>query len=202
MIDGKGVYQITIIDAGNTNEGIKYMTQPTVIELYTQYDEIVRSRIYCMIQDFDNAVNMTQDLSQEVWIRVMKNLDKMPENTNYGGWIKTIAKHLTIDHMRKIKSRKKYETVSDEQVSLADQSSRQQEDPLLEGYILHETITATFAHMRPVEALTSYFIANGYKHEEIPGIIEEKLGTIYQKSVIRSLLCKSKANFQTAYKQL
>lgn len=177
------------------------MAKPTVNELYTQYEAAVRSRIFCMIRDFPNAVQMTQDISQDVWIRVMKNIDKMSEDTNFGGWIKAIAGNLTIDHMRKIKTRGKYETISDEQVSLFDQWGSEQSDPLLERCIQLESIAAVYKNMRPVEALANYFAANGYKYEDIPGILQEKLGAMYQQSTIRTLVYTARQNFILEYKK-
>jgi hypothetical protein len=168
--------------------------------LYEEYHTVVFSCIYCMIKDFDNPVETSHDLSQDTWNKIIRKFDTIGEDANYIGWIKVVARNVTLDWMRKQKTRRKYESISDEQVMLADMSNLRG-DPE-DRYICQESIQEAYGGMRNVEVLVSFYSAQGYKSSEIPRIIKERIGTIYQPSVIRSLLSKSNAKFRELYAEI
>lgn len=78
--------------------------QDAFTELVTRYKNLVYSVILRMINDHEEA----NDLAQEVFIKVYKNLDKYSPEFKFSTWIMRITTNLVIDYRRK----KKQETVS------------------------------------------------------------------------------------------
>ncbi len=77
-------------------------------ELVTRYKNLVYSVILRMINDYEEA----NDISQEVFIKVYKNLGKYQPEFKFSTWIMRITTNHVIDFLRK----KKQETVNIEDV--------------------------------------------------------------------------------------
>lgn len=68
-----------------------------IVEIYNlHYLDVYRFLIYFM-----GNQNDAEDLTQEVFIRVLKSLPKFNSNYPLKTWILSIAKHVAIDHFRK-----------------------------------------------------------------------------------------------------
>lgn len=78
--------------------------QEAFSELVVRYKNLVYSVILRMVNDHEEA----NDLAQEVFIKVYKNLDKYIPEYKFSTWIMRITTNLVIDYRRK----KKQETVS------------------------------------------------------------------------------------------
>lgn len=74
-------------------------TQQRLTELYEQYSDHVYRFIYFMIQHEDKA----EDLTQETFIRAYKGLSQFKGDAQEKTWLFSIARHVTIDHIRKEK---------------------------------------------------------------------------------------------------
>lgn len=61
--------------------------------------------IYRMVQDKAGS----EDIFQDTWLRAVKNLDRYDRNQSFKGWIFTIARNLSIDHLRKEKRHREKE---------------------------------------------------------------------------------------------
>ncbi|MEJ8548382.1 RNA polymerase sigma factor [Brevibacillus borstelensis] len=66
--------------------------------------------VYCFLLHFTGNQSDTEDLTQEVFIRVVKALPKFDGRVAIKTWLFSIAKHIAIDHYRK---RKLQELVTD-----------------------------------------------------------------------------------------
>ncbi len=90
-------------------------------EIITRHKNLVYSVVLRMVNNQDDA----NDLAQEVFIKVYKNLDKYFPDFKFSTWIVKITTNHVIDYRRK----KKYETVSMEEVEykLISQSSPEQD---------------------------------------------------------------------------
>ncbi len=78
--------------------------QEAFAELVSRYKNLVYSVILRMINDHEEA----NDLAQEVFIKVYKNLDKYSPEYKFSTWIMRITTNLVIDFRRK----KKQEIIS------------------------------------------------------------------------------------------
>lgn len=68
-----------------------------IIEIYKHYYLDVYKFIIC----YSGNQNDSEDMTQEVFIRVLKNLSKYNYSASLKTWIFSIAKHVAIDHYRK-----------------------------------------------------------------------------------------------------
>ncbi|WP_312475235.1 RNA polymerase sigma factor [Neobacillus sp.] len=57
--------------------------------------------VYRFLMCFSGNQNDAEDLTQEVFIRVLNNLSNINSIVNFKTWIFSIAKHVAIDHYRK-----------------------------------------------------------------------------------------------------
>lgn len=57
--------------------------------------------VYRFLVSFSGNPNDAEDLTQEVFIRVLKNLPNFKSRNNLKTWIFSIAKHVAVDHYRK-----------------------------------------------------------------------------------------------------
>lgn len=83
-----------------------------IIQQYLQGDEksleILIAKylkpIYSFVYKNIGGINEAEDITQEVFVRVWKNLKKFDQNKSFKTWIFTIAKNASIDFLRKKKS--------------------------------------------------------------------------------------------------
>lgn len=91
--------------------------------LIKQYLKLVYSFVYGYVGDVSEA----EDITQEVFVKVWKNLKKFDKNKNFKTWLFSIAKNTVIDFLRKKKAIpfSYFETVDGENLilnTLADES--------------------------------------------------------------------------------
>ncbi|MGP4071972.1 RNA polymerase sigma factor SigX [Piscibacillus sp. B03] len=72
-------------------------------ELYETYHRDLYSFIFYMVKD----KSTTEDLVQEVYIRVLKSYDTFKGQSSQKTWLFSIARHVTIDYFRKYGKQKK-----------------------------------------------------------------------------------------------
>jgi len=70
-----------------------------IVEIYNLYYLDVYRFLVC----FSGNQNDAEDLTQEVFIRVLKSLTNFNGKYNLKTWIFSIAKHVAVDHYRKKK---------------------------------------------------------------------------------------------------
>lgn len=70
--------------------------------LYHRYSKKVYQKCLKMTKSADDAY----DLSQEIWIKVMKNISKFQHKCHYSTWIYSITHNHCIDHLRKTANKK------------------------------------------------------------------------------------------------
>ncbi|WP_034747963.1 RNA polymerase sigma factor [Halalkalibacter wakoensis] len=73
--------------------------QQVISEWYSQYSHSIFSYILLMIQD----QQLAEDLTQETFIKAYKNYASFKGNSSPKTWLFTIARHTTIDYVRKRK---------------------------------------------------------------------------------------------------
>ncbi|MDD2766939.1 MAG: RNA polymerase sigma factor [Candidatus Moranbacteria bacterium] len=62
------------------------------------------SRLYNFIFQFTHEEQVTEDIVQETFIKVWKNIDRLDQNKSFKTWIFTIAKNTLYDYLKKKKS--------------------------------------------------------------------------------------------------
>jgi RNA polymerase sigma-70 factor, ECF subfamily len=71
------------------------------------WEDLVRQyqrRIYAICHRFTGSLNEAEDLTQEVFIRMYRNLDSYdPSRAAFMTWVATLTRNLLVDHFRKSK---------------------------------------------------------------------------------------------------
>lgn len=75
---------------------------PSFEELYRTYGERVINVVFRMTGNEEVA----RDLAQDVWMRVLRNLDRFEARADIFTWIYRIAVNLTLNHLKKEKRRR------------------------------------------------------------------------------------------------
>ena len=141
-------------------------------ELVVRYKNFIYSIIFRMTNDKEEA----NDLSQEVFIKIYKNLDKYYPEFKFSTWIMRITTNHVIDHKRK----KRQETVPIDDVERGASSSEPSPEV---AYIKKESENTL---MEAVQTLPDMY--------KIPIILYHQQGLSYQEisSVIGEPLSKVK----------
>ena len=137
-------------------------------EIYNGIYKGVFSFIYTFVNDYQEA----EDILQETFIKVRKNIQSYQPNTNPSAWIFQIAKNLSLDYLRKTK--RKNETYSDQMEQYL--GSENKSDTKLYVHNLINTV------LKDIERqIVILHIIGGYKHKEIATILNLPLGTVLWK---------------------
>ena len=137
--------------------------------------------IYTFIFRYINDGNETQDLTQEVFIRVWKNLKKFDRRKNFKPWIFKIAKNIAIDFLRKKKNIPFSNFENDKENSLAETISDPAPLPseLFANQELKQKLEAVLQKLAPQNRLVLMMYYNDhYNFREIAEILNESLNTI------------------------
>ncbi|MFJ4880094.1 RNA polymerase sigma factor [Streptomyces sp. NPDC088745] len=66
-------------------------------ELYTR----LHSTVHNWVRQYVRDPHISEDLAQEVWIKVAQNVGRYRPGTNLMGWLMTITRNTAVDHLRK-----------------------------------------------------------------------------------------------------
>jgi RNA polymerase sigma-70 factor (ECF subfamily) len=139
-------------------------------ELVTRYKNLVYSVILRMINDREEA----DDLAQEVFIKLYKNLDKYYPDFKFSTWTIRIATNHVIDYRRK----KKQETVPIEDVefSLTSEDSPESEYIKREQSNELKKIVSELPDMYKIPIVLYH--EQGLSYQEISDIVNEPLSKV------------------------
>ena len=88
------------------------------------WEEIVhrfRRRVFGIAYKFTGRYEESQDLTQEIFLRVFKSLDKFDSNADFGTWLYSVSRNHCIDHYRS--GRRERELLVRHELSLEDFAS-------------------------------------------------------------------------------
>jgi RNA polymerase sigma factor (sigma-70 family) len=147
-------------------------------QLYDRYKNAMYSLAYRLVGDFEDA----QDVLQEAFIEVFRNLGSFKGESTLGAWIKTI---LTRKAIRKFKSRIRFEKYED----LPENTLIEWETDM-DVEMLEKALLSLPEGFRTVLVL---YEIEGYKHAEIARMLEISEGTsksqlFYAKKKLKELI--------------
>ncbi|MBI2436526.1 MAG: sigma-70 family RNA polymerase sigma factor [Candidatus Magasanikbacteria bacterium] len=179
----------TVID--NINSGDKKSEEM----LYRKYKEYV----------FDLALKMThcnnplaEDVAQEVWVKVFKNLSKFEKESSFSTWLYRVTKNVFIDYTRKNETKLSKMSTAEDGIITAIEADKQH-DP-------ENVLLATERQEWMKEALNS--LSPAHKEilslRELEGLSYEEIGRKLQiaQGTVMSRLYHARKNFQTVYNKL
>lgn len=89
------------------------------------WEEIVRRfrrRVFGIAYKFTGRYEESQDLTQEIFLRVFKSLDKFDDSADFGTWLYSVSRNHCIDHYRS--GRREREHLVRHELSLEDFASK------------------------------------------------------------------------------
>ena len=148
------------------------------IEAFEEIISIYESKVFGIIQHMVRNQNEIEDIAQEVFIKVYKNINKFQGNSSLYTWIYKITVNLCLDEIRK----KKEVIYLDEKIKVDDgeidvqlPSNEKTQEQLYEQKELKECIDKLPAKQKAMIVLRDI---KGFSYEEIAEITGIKLGTV------------------------
>lgn len=134
-------------------------------------------RIYNLALRFAATTMEAEDLTQEVFLKLFRNLDRYRGDVPLIGWALRLSRNLCIDHYRSQRSRREREIVSDEVLELfpggEDPGARSQ--ALEDRRLVHASLAEIPTSQAEVVVLCDL---QGFTYEEIAAFYEVPVGTI------------------------
>lgn len=141
-------------------EAAKRQDQAAQFELYNLYVKAMLNVSYRIVNDRDEA----EDVIQEAFVSVFKNIDKYRGDSTFGAWVKRIVINASINMLKK----RKLDLVDMEQADGAlDESYEEEEVPLDLGAIK----LAIQDLPEGFRAVLTLYLLEGYDHKEIGTVL-------------------------------
>jgi len=134
-------------------------------------------KIFNLAYQFTGSYETSEDLTQEIFIKVYNSLHKYDSSRNFNSWIATLSRNYLIDHYRKTKLEKKKRTDFNEHI-LDSESKTDPEENIIKKQnqkIIWEGIRSLNPDVRMAVILRDI---QGKKYEDIAEIMSSPLGTV------------------------
>ncbi|MGE7837431.1 RNA polymerase sigma factor [Viridibacillus arvi] len=115
--------------------------EDSIIDIYNHHYLDVYRFLIC----FSGNQNDAEDMTQEVFLRVLNNLPSLNRINNLKTWIFSIAKHVAIDHYRK----KKFATLFTEGFFLQFKSNDTEPNELVAQSELKKSVHLAISKLKP-----------------------------------------------------
>lgn len=134
--------------------------------LYKNYRKLILNTVFRFVRD----KHTSEDITQEIFIKVFKKIDRYKNNNNFDSWIRKVAVNKSLDYLRK----KKYETLSDDlsYIVVYDDSEYKEDEYRL--VVINNLIDKLSDHYKDVFKL--YYI-DELSHKEIAEKLSINIGT-------------------------
>ena len=136
-------------------------------KIYEEYYEIVYKYLFCLTHDKD----LSEDLTQETFVKMIKNIDKFKGESKLSSWLCEIAKNLYLDYLRKNKRRSKVIIVKENEIEI------QSEENIENEYIEKEEKDKIFEKINSLDEISKkvmYLRINGeLSFKEIGSILDK-----------------------------
>ncbi|MGB0934361.1 MAG: RNA polymerase sigma factor [Lishizhenia sp.] len=162
-------------------EGCVEGNQKAYRVLYDSYGPTLMAIANRYTPDSDAA----QDVIQEAFIKIFKNISTFENKGSFEGWLKKIVVFTAINYFNKRKSKKEnYEFEDWREIQYADES-------VIDALSAEELTTMIDALPEGYKIVFNLYVVEGYSHDEIA----ELIGTSSSNS--RSQLAKAKKKLKT-----
>lgn len=169
-----GLYKNKIVNTGS-NQNI---SEPDLIrgclsgdnrmqeELYNRF----ASKMYAVCLRYSNNTDDAQDLLQEGFIKIFKNLDRFRAEGSFEGWIRRVFVNTSIEHYRR---KVNLFSTSEREEALVKDSSVSALDKLAEKDIINLVQDLSPGY----RTVFNMYAIEGFSHKEIGGILGISEGT-------------------------
>ncbi len=141
------------------------------------YEQTKRG-VYAIIVSIIHDRQMTEDLMQETYIKMLKNIHQYQKGRNFNAWVTQIAKNLAYDYLRETKHSMLVDPIEQSHIINQTSDEKSQEDLTLD-----ELIAPLDEEERQIVLL---HIVSYTKFKDISSIVDKPLGTVlwmYQRAL-------------------
>jgi RNA polymerase sigma-70 factor, ECF subfamily len=157
--------------------GLIVRSEPAALsQLYDRYSRLVFSIAYSLVGDYATTEEITQDVFIRVWERASQyRADQGKVST----WLISIARHRSIDMLRRQGARPEDHTVSWAESTIDGMPSDDDPQEAAELSMQRQRVRAAIAQL-PIDQKEALALAyfNGYTHRQIAERLEQPLGTV------------------------
>lgn len=163
-------------------------------ELYNRF----ASKMYAVCLRYANNADDAQDLLQEGFIKVYKNLHRFRAEGSFEGWVRRVFINSSIEHYRKKQA--KLTTVSDKEENTIEDSDISALDSLAERDIIN-----LIQDLSPgYRTVFNLYVIEGYSHKEIGELLGISEGTSKSqlaraKSILQKKVTQYLSDTQKSY---
>jgi RNA polymerase sigma-70 factor (ECF subfamily) len=163
-------------------------------ELYNRF----ASKMYAVCLRYANNSDDAQDLLQEGFIKVYKNLHRFRAEGSFEGWVRRVFINSSIEHYRKKQA--KLTTVSDKEENTIEDSDISALDSLAERDIIN-----LIQDLSPgYRTVFNLYVIEGYSHKEIGELLGISEGTSKSqlaraKSILQKKVTQYLSDTQKSY---
>ncbi|MGZ5255808.1 MAG: RNA polymerase sigma factor [Flavitalea sp.] len=163
-------------------------------ELYNRF----ASKMYAVCLRYANNSDDAQDLLQEGFIKVYKNLHRFRAEGSFEGWVRRVFINSSIEHYRKKQA--KLTTVSDKEENTIENSDISALDSLAERDIIN-----LIQDLSPgYRTVFNLYVVEGYSHKEIGELLGISEGTSKSqlaraKSILQKKVTQYLSDTQKSY---
>ena len=167
-------------------------------QLYWRYKDRIIGVVYGVVHNRQDALEITQ----EVFLRIYKNIEKFNPNTRFFTWAYRIAYNLSVDKYRRKKTAKEVEFDNDYQKNFAPAEADIQprldvnpEHACERAELRKQLKCALDALSEKQRTIITLREIDGLSYEEIASVLDIQLGTVMSR------LHYARLNLQAALKQ-
>ncbi len=154
-------------------EKLKIRFFATFEHIYAQTKKGVYIVIFNIVKDHD----ITQDLMQDVYLKMLERIEQYQPKTNFYNWLLMIAKNIAIDTYRREQKLMHYDEVDYDHVLASKDDTPDQLDEF------NRLLSVLTDDEKEIVLLR---IVNEMKHKDIAKIVEKPVGTVtwmYQQAL-------------------
>ena len=153
---------------------IKTKDQRTMSLLYNNFREIVYKTIYQLTK----STELTEDLTNDTFIKIYENIEKYRTDTSFISWVKVMATNLTIDYFRKPDTKNTINSLDDDTTNIVTTDFTDPEKGIIYNEEL-ENLKANLSKLTPGHAkvLDLYYFKK-MSYAEISAELNQPIGTI------------------------
>ncbi len=137
--------------------------------------------IFNFVRQYVNDFHLAEDITQDVFVKVWKNLGKFDQTKSFKNWIFKIAKNTVFDFLKKKKilSFSMFEEQEDQNLVKNLVDPELLPDELLRRKDLKKIVETALEKLdAPYRAVIFLYYQNGFNFREIADILEESIDTI------------------------
>ena len=165
----------------NEDEIIK-KAQDGPVDAFERIVELYQNKVYSLVCHMMKNQNEVEDIAQEVFIKIYKNINKFQGKSSFYTWIYKITANTCLDELKK----KKKVIYLDEKIKTEDgeidveiASDDKGQDQLYEEKEFQEKIKYYINKLEPKQKMMIVLRdIKGFSYEEISEITGQKLGTV------------------------